>query len=85
MADHEDGSDLPTLSGPGGSGAREPSRPLPEIEGYKVLGPLGEGGMGVVWRAVQLSTRRPVALKMLRAAGFASPRATPLGTLAGAL
>ena len=75
MADQENGSDLPTLSGPGGSGAREPSRPFPEIEGYEVLGPLGEGGMGIVWRAVQLSTRRPVALKLHRAGAFASPKA----------
>ncbi len=38
---------------------------LPEIEGYRVLGPIGQGGMGTVWRAEQLSTRREVALKLM--------------------
>jgi Tol biopolymer transport system component len=37
----------------------------PNIEGYKIIEPLGEGGMGMVWRAEQLSTRREVALKLL--------------------
>jgi Tol biopolymer transport system component len=37
----------------------------PDIEGYKIIEPLGEGGMGIVWRAEQLSTRREVALKLL--------------------
>ena len=36
-----------------------------DIEGYKIIEPLGEGGMGMVWRAEQLSTRREVALKLL--------------------
>ena len=37
----------------------------PNIEGYKIIEPLGEGGMGIVWRAEQLSTRRQVALKLM--------------------
>lgn len=37
----------------------------PHIDGYELHDPIGEGGMGVVWRAVQLSTHRPVALKLL--------------------
>ena len=37
----------------------------PKIEGYEITGPLGKGGMGIVWRAVQLSTQREVALKLL--------------------
>src|SRR5438105_2937506 len=48
---------------------------LPAVEGYEVLGRLGEGAMGTVWRAVQLSTGRPVALKLLSAAAFGSARA----------
>ena len=47
---------------------------VPEIEGYQIAGRLGEGGMGVVWRAVQLSTKRQVALKLLPAAKFASSK-----------
>ncbi len=37
----------------------------PHIEGYRILAKIGQGGMGTVWRAVQLSTRREVALKLL--------------------
>ena len=47
----------------------------PTVEGYQILGRLGEGGMGAVWRAVQLSTRRDVALKLLGATAFGSERA----------
>jgi len=47
---------------------------VPQIEGYRVTGPLGEGGMGTVWRAVQLGTQREVALKFLRAGAFGSEK-----------
>ncbi len=58
-ADESESQRLP-LSGPG-EAAPEP----PEIEGYEILGWLGEGGMGTVWRARQLSTQRTVALKVM--------------------
>jgi serine/threonine protein kinase len=48
---------------------------LPEIEDYEIIGRLGEGGMGTVWRAVQLSTQREVALKVLRSGTFGSEKA----------
>jgi eukaryotic-like serine/threonine-protein kinase len=40
---------------------------------YELESVLGEGGMGVVYKARQLSLNRSVALKMIRAARFASP------------
>ncbi|MBL8899067.1 MAG: serine/threonine protein kinase [Planctomycetes bacterium] len=49
-------------------GARRGSRPRewPEFPGYRVLGILGRGGMGTIYRAVQLGMERPVAIKVLR-------------------
>ena len=38
---------------------------LPTIAGYRIIERLGEGGMGTVWKAVQLSTDREVALKLM--------------------
>jgi len=48
---------------------------VPEIEGYRITGQLGAGAMGLVLRAVQLSTHREVAVKLLGASLFGVPNA----------
>lgn len=45
----------------------------PDVTGYEVLGLLGEGGMGVVYKARHMRLNRVVALKMIRAGVHASP------------
>lgn len=80
-ADQDGHGPLHIASGdPGSTSPQAPGRPGgPEgisgtrIGDYQLETELGRGGMGVVYRARQLSLERTVALKMIPNAAFASP------------
>ena len=54
-----------TLTGPNAAANGEPRQPV-AIGRFRIVGKLGQGGMGVVWEAEQDQPRRRVALKVMR-------------------
>jgi serine/threonine-protein kinase len=58
----------------GCAGPEAPGSALPVIEGYEVHGEVHRGAQGVVFRATQVATRRPVAIKVMARGAFATTR-----------
>lgn len=68
-----DEADTLALPDPAAAGPALPGSPPRSFDGYEILGLLGRGGMGIVYKAVECRLNRVVAIKTISESAFASP------------